>query len=110
MYEDLPPAVPISITVGCMVTFRGNYVHGGTCYDHHHTRIFMGMSLLNDGNGVNTTHLEEDAKHPPSDIQEEGKGPIPTKAPLPDTESTSRRERLPSREVVVQRKKRRAFN
>jgi hypothetical protein len=109
MYEDLPTPVPISIPVGFMVAFRGDYVHGGTCYDHHHTRIFMGLSLLNDANGVNTTHLEEDAKHPPSDIQEEGKGPIPTKAPLPDTESTSRRVRLPSREVV-QRKKRRAFN
>ena len=69
----------------------------------------MGMHILNDVHGVNTTFLEEDAKHPPFDIQEEGKGPIPTKASLPDTESTSRRVRLPSGEAV-QRKKRRAFN
>jgi hypothetical protein len=109
MYKDLPPPVPISIPVGFMVAFRGAYVHGGTCYDHHHTRIFMGLSMLNDANGVNTIFLEEDAKHPPSDIKEEGKGPIPTKAPLPGTESTSRQVRLPSSEAV-QRKKRRAFN
>ncbi len=69
----------------------------------------MGMHILNDVHGVNTTFLEEDANHPPSDIQEEGKGPIPTKASLPDTESTSRRMRLPFGEVV-QRTKRRAFN
>ena len=69
----------------------------------------MGMHILNDVHGVNTTFLEEDAKHPLSDIQEEGKGPIPTKASLPDTESTSRRVRLPSGEVV-QRKKMRALN
>ena len=56
-----------------MVAFRDDYVHGGTCYGHHHTRLFLGLSLLNDANGVNTTFLEED--HPPSDIQEEGKGP-----------------------------------
>jgi hypothetical protein len=30
MYEDLPPVVPISIPVGCMVAFRGDYVHDGT--------------------------------------------------------------------------------
>ncbi len=69
----------------------------------------MGLSLLNGANGVNTTFLEEDAKHLPSDMQEEDKGPISTKALLPDTESTSRRVRLPSGEIV-QRKKRRAFN
>jgi hypothetical protein len=109
MYEYVPPPAPISIPVGFIVAFRGDYVHGGTCYDHHHTRIFMGLSMLKYANGVNTTFLEENAKHPPSDIQEEVKGPIPTKAPLPDTESTSRRVRLPSGEVV-QRKKRRAFN
>jgi hypothetical protein len=109
MYNDLPPAVPISIPVGCVVAFRGDYVHGGTCYDHHHTRIFMGLHILNGVQGVNTAFVEEDAKHPPSDIQEEGKGPIPTKASLPDTESTSRRVRLPSGEAV-RRKKRRAFN
>ena len=67
--------------------------------------MLMGLSLLNDANGVSTTFLEEDAKHPPFDIQEEGKGPIPTKAPLPDTESTSRRVRLPSGEAVQMNKK-----
>ena len=40
--------------------------------------LWICLALLNDANGVTTTFLEEDAKHPPFDIQEAGKGPIPT--------------------------------
>ena len=71
MYEDLPDPVKISIPTGCMVVFRGDYVHGGTSYAKNHTRLFMGMHLINDANGINTTCLEEDEKLPPRDIKGE---------------------------------------
>ena len=70
-YPDLPEPVCISIPTGCMVVFRGDYVHGGTSYNKNHTRLFMGMHLVNDVNGVNTTCLEEPEKLPPCDIKGE---------------------------------------
>jgi hypothetical protein len=69
MYADLPDPVKISIPTGCMVVFRGDYVHGGTSYARNHTRFFMGMHLINDANGINTTSLEECEKLPPRDIK-----------------------------------------
>jgi hypothetical protein len=60
--------VPIHIPTGCMVAFRGDYVHGGTCYDHNHTRIFMGLTIVEESSDINTTHLEDDKKNPPPEI------------------------------------------
>jgi hypothetical protein len=54
-----------------MVTFRGDYVHGGTTYDKNHTRLFMGLHLINDGTAVITTWLEESANFLPMAIEEE---------------------------------------
>jgi hypothetical protein len=54
-----------------MVAFRGDYIHGGTYYDRNHTRIFMGLTMIEDVD-INTTHLEETEKFPPSDINREG--------------------------------------
>ena len=71
LYEDLPDPVKISIPTGFMVVFRGDYVHGGTSYNKNHTRLFMGMHLVNDVNGVNTTCLEEPEKLPPCVIKGE---------------------------------------
>jgi hypothetical protein len=53
-----------------MVAFRGDYVHGGTFYDLNHTRIFMGLTMIEDVD-INTTHLEDTKKTPPSDIKRE---------------------------------------
>ncbi len=55
-----------------MVAFRGDCVHGGTFYDLNHTRIFMGLTMIEDVD-VNTTHLEDTKKTPPSKIKREGK-------------------------------------
>ena len=68
LYEDLPDPVPISIPTGCMVAFRGDFVHAGTCYSRNHTRLFMGLHLIDDSNAVNSTCLEEDEKHLPRNI------------------------------------------
>ena len=54
-----------------MVAFRGDYVHGGTFYDLNHTRIFMGLTMIEDVD-INTTHLEDTKKTPSSDIKREG--------------------------------------
>jgi hypothetical protein len=51
-----------------MVAFRGDYVHGGTFYDFNHTRIFMGLTMIEDVD-INTTHLEDTKNTPPSDIK-----------------------------------------
>ncbi len=69
VYGDLPDPVPISIPTGCMVAFRGDFVHGGTSYSRNHTRLFTGLHLIDDANAVNSSCLEEDAKHPPSTIK-----------------------------------------
>jgi hypothetical protein len=69
MYADLPDTVKISIPTVCMVVFRGDYIHGGTSYAKNHLRFFMGMHLINDANGINTTCLEEVQKLPPRDIK-----------------------------------------
>ena len=53
-----------------MVAFRGDYIHGGTYYDRNHTRIFMGLTMIEDVD-INTTHLEESEKFPPSEINSE---------------------------------------
>ena len=74
VYADLPDPVPIIIPTGCMVAFRGDYVHGGSSYARNHTRLFMGLQLMDDVHAVNTTFLHEHAKHPPSNIIGE---PIP---------------------------------
>jgi hypothetical protein len=71
VYADMPDPVKISIPTGCMVLFRGDYVHGGTSYEKNHTRLFMGLHLVNDGNAVNTTCLQEEEKLPPCDIKGE---------------------------------------
>ena len=70
MWDDLPDPVPIRIPTGSMVAFRGDYVHGGTFYDRNHTRVFMGLTMIQDVD-INTTHLEETIKFPPSDIHRE---------------------------------------
>ena len=54
-----------------MVAFRGDYVHGGTFYDLNHTRIFLGLTMTEDVD-IDTTHLEDTKKTPPSDIKREG--------------------------------------
>jgi hypothetical protein len=69
IYEDLPDPVKIHIPTGCMVVFRGDFVHGGTSYARHHTRLFMGLHLIDDVNAVNSTFLEEKKKFPPPDIK-----------------------------------------
>jgi len=71
VYGDLLDPVKISIPIGCIVLFRGDHVHGGTSYDKKHTRLFMGMHLVNDGNAVNTTCLQEEEKLTPCDIKGE---------------------------------------
>ena len=96
-YEDLPDPVPISIPTGCMVAFRGDFVHGGTSYSRNHTRLFMGLHLIDDANAVNSTCLEENEKHPPRNI----KG-----VSSRDTGSTSLPKRLPKASEM--RKKRKA--
>jgi hypothetical protein len=48
-----------------MVSFRGGYVHRETFYDLNHTRIFMGLTMTEDVD-INTTHLEDTKKTPPS--------------------------------------------
>ena len=40
-------------------------------YDLNHTRIFMGLAMIEDVD-INTTHLEDTKKTPPSDIKREG--------------------------------------
>jgi hypothetical protein len=54
-----------------MVTFRGDYVHGGTFYDFNHTRIFVGLAVIEDVD-INITHLKDTKKTPPSDIKRDG--------------------------------------
>ena len=63
--------VPIRIPIGCMVAFREDYVHGGTFYDFNHTRIFMGLTMIEDVD-INTTHLEDTKTTPPTDIKRDG--------------------------------------
>jgi len=70
-YDDLPDPIPISIPTGCMVIFRGDYVHGGSAYANHHTRLFMGLQVTEDIGAFNTTFLEDAVKHPPKDIKGE---------------------------------------
>jgi hypothetical protein len=72
LWADLPDPVTIRIPIGSMVAFRGDYVHGGTFYDLNHTRIFMGLTMIEDVD-INTTHLEDTKKTPPSEIKREGK-------------------------------------
>ena len=67
----MPEPVPIRIPIGSMVAFRGDYVPGGTFYDLNHTRIFLGLTMTEDVD-INTTHLEDTKKTPPSDIKREG--------------------------------------
>jgi hypothetical protein len=55
-----------------MAAFRGDYVHGGMFYDLNHTRIFMGLTMIEDVD-MNTTHLEDTKKTSPSDIKRAGK-------------------------------------
>jgi len=69
LYEDFPDPIKISIPTGCMVVFRGDFIHGGTSYARHHTRLFMGLHLIDDMNADNSTHLEEKKKHPPPGIE-----------------------------------------
>jgi len=54
-----------------MVAFRGDYIHGGTFYDFNHTRIFMGLTMIEDVD-INATHLEGTKKTPPSGIKKDG--------------------------------------
>ncbi len=54
-----------------MVAFGGDYAHGGTLYDSNHTRIFMGLTMVEDLD-INTTHLEGETKTPPSDVKGDG--------------------------------------
>ena len=68
---DLPDPVPTRIPIGYMIAFRGDYIHGGTFYDFNHTRIFMGLTMIEDVD-INTTHLEDTKKTPPSDITRDG--------------------------------------
>ncbi len=70
-YADLPDPIKVNIPTGCMVAFRGDYVHGGTAYDNHHTRLFMGLQIKEDNGAFSTTYLEEDCKHPPPNIKGE---------------------------------------
>ena len=71
LYPDLKEAVPVRIPTGCMVAFRGDYVHGGSFYDRNHTRIFMGLTMSEDMD-INTTHLEDTKKTPPPEIKKDG--------------------------------------
>jgi hypothetical protein len=54
-----------------MVACRRDYVHGGTFYDNNHTRIFMGLTMIENVD-INTTHFEDTKKTPPSDIKRDG--------------------------------------
>ncbi len=54
-----------------MVAFRGDYIRGGTFYNFNHTRIFMGITMIEDVD-INTTNLEDTKKTPPSDIKRDG--------------------------------------
>ena len=88
-YSDFPESVPIPIPTGCMVQFRGDYVHGGASYAHNYTRLFMELHLIADKNIVNITCLEEDAKLAPPDIKGE-----PLSRENRDTGTTSSRIRV----------------
>jgi hypothetical protein len=88
-HSDFPEPVIIPIPTGCMVVFRGGYVHGGASYAHNHTRLFTGLHLIADKNVDNTTCLEEDAKLAPPDIKGE-----PISRENRDTGTTSSRKRV----------------
>jgi len=70
-YDELPDPIPISIPTGCMVFFRGDYVHGSSAYANHHTLMFMGLHVTEDIGAFNTTFLKDAVKHPPMDIKGE---------------------------------------
>ncbi len=67
----MPDPVLIRIPIGCMVALRGDYIHGSTFYDFNHTRIFMGITMIQDVD-INTTHLEGTNKTSSSDIKRDG--------------------------------------
>ena len=89
-YSDFREPVLIPIPTGCIMLFRGDYVHGGASYAHNHTRLFMGLHLNADNIVVNTICLEEDAKLAPLDIKGE---PI-SRDNNRDTGTTSSRKRV----------------
>ena len=62
---------PFYIPIGCMVALRGDYIHGDTSYDFNHTRIFMGLTMIEDVD-INTTLLEDTKMTQPSDIKRDG--------------------------------------